>query len=122
MRAYDWQANNLVPTSTSITDNTNPGGYDAINRYGDEYRSDNPSPSSRRDNRAGMEYFYRTGYAEKGASVHVVQLMRKHLADAVKIKASGGIKNYTFAAELIAAGANRLGCSSSIQIVKEATE
>lgn len=61
-----------------------------------------------------------TGYAEKGASVHAVQLMRKHLADAVKIKASGGIKNYTFAAELIAAGADRLGCSSSIQIVKEA--
>ncbi len=71
---------------------------------------------------AGVDFMKTsTGYAEKGASVHAVQLMRKHLADAVKIKASGGIKNYTFAAELIAAGANRLGCSSSIQIVKEAT-
>lgn len=70
---------------------------------------------------AGVDYMKTsTGYAEKGASVHAVQLMRKHLADAVQIKASGGIKNYTFAAELIAAGANRLGCSSSIQIVKEA--
>lgn len=70
---------------------------------------------------AGVDFMKTsTGYAEKGASVHAVQLMRKHLADAVKIKASGGIKNYTFAAELIAAGANRLGCSSSIQIVKEA--
>lgn len=70
---------------------------------------------------AGVDFMKTsTGYAEKGASVHAVALMRKHLADAVKIKASGGIKNYTFAAELIAAGANRLGCSSSIQIVKEA--
>lgn len=70
---------------------------------------------------AGVDFMKTsTGYAEKGASVHAVQLMRKHLADAVQIKASGGIKNYTFAAELIAAGANRLGCSSSIQIVKEA--
>ncbi len=72
---------------------------------------------------AGVDFMKTsTGYAEKGASVEAVLLMRKHLADAIKIKASGGIKNYTFAVELIAAGASRLGCSSSIQIVKEAVE
>ena len=60
-----------------------------------------------------------TGYAEKGASVHAVKLMRKHLAEAVKIKASGGIKTAAFAKELIEAGADRLGCSSSVAIVKE---
>ncbi len=60
-----------------------------------------------------------TGYAEKGASVHAVQLIRKHLADAVKIKASGGIKTAAFANELIDAGADRLGCSSSVALVKE---
>ncbi len=70
---------------------------------------------------AGVDFMKTsTGYAEKGATIEAVLLMRKHLADAVKIKASGGIKNYTFAAELIAAGANRLGCSSSVQIVKNA--
>ena len=63
-----------------------------------------------------------TGYAETGATVEAVRLMRKHLADAVQIKASGGIKSYTFAKQLIEAGATRLGCSSSIQIVKEAEE
>jgi len=69
---------------------------------------------------AGVDFMKTsTGYAEKGASVEAVQLMRKHLADAVKIKASGGIKNYSFAADLIKAGADRLGCSSSVQIVKE---
>ena len=60
-----------------------------------------------------------TGYAEKGASVADVQLMRKHLPDTVRIKASGGIRHYTFASELIAAGADRLGCSASLQIVDE---
>jgi len=60
-----------------------------------------------------------TGFAEKGASIHDVQLIRAHLADSIKIKASGGIKSYSFAKELINAGANRLGCSSSVEIVKE---
>ena len=69
---------------------------------------------------AGVDYVKTsTGYAEKGASVHAVKLIRAHLADTVKIKASGGIKTYEFAKELIDAGAARLGCSSSLQIVKE---
>ncbi len=72
---------------------------------------------------AGVDFMKTsTGYAEKGASVAAVQLMRKHLPAAVKIKASGGIKNYSFARELIDAGADRLGCSSSVQIVKESGE
>ena len=58
-----------------------------------------------------------TGYAEKGASVHAVKLMRTHLPALVQIKASGGIKTYQFGKELIEAGATRLGCSSSVQIV-----
>jgi deoxyribose-phosphate aldolase len=59
-----------------------------------------------------------TGYAEKGASIEAVQLMRKYLPTHVKIKASGGIKTYEFARQLVEAGANRLGCSASIAIVK----
>ncbi len=69
---------------------------------------------------AGVDYLKTsTGYAEKGASVHAVSLMRRHLADAVKIKASGGIRTNGFAQELMAAGADRLGCSASINIVNE---
>jgi deoxyribose-phosphate aldolase len=60
-----------------------------------------------------------TGYAEVGATLHAVNLMRKHLADAVKIKASGGIRTYAFAKELINAGANRIGCSASVAIIEE---
>jgi deoxyribose-phosphate aldolase len=58
-----------------------------------------------------------TGYAEKGASVEAVQIMRKQLPDHIQIKASGGIRTYEFAKQLVEAGASRLGCSASIAIV-----
>ena len=58
-----------------------------------------------------------TGYAEKGATVEAVQLMRKNLPAHIQIKASGGIRDYAFAKQLIEAGAMRLGCSASIAIV-----
>lgn len=60
-----------------------------------------------------------TGYAEKGASVEAVQLMRKNLPEKVKIKASGGIRDLSFAKQLIHAGAGRLGCSAGVKIVLE---
>lgn len=60
-----------------------------------------------------------TGYAEKGATVEAVRLMRRHLPASIAIKASGGIRTYAFARELLDAGATRLGCSASIEIVKE---
>jgi len=70
---------------------------------------------------AGVDFMKTsTGYAEKGATLEAVQLMRKHLADTVKIKASGGIRNYAFAKQLVEAGADRLGCSAGVEIVKEA--
>lgn len=61
-----------------------------------------------------------TGYAEKGASVEAVALMRKHLPAKIQIKASGGIRTFTFAQELIAAGATRIGASASVEIMKQA--
>src|SRR5574343_271447 len=36
MRAYDWEANNADATPQSLVGTNNPGGYDAVNRYGDE--------------------------------------------------------------------------------------
>jgi deoxyribose-phosphate aldolase len=58
-----------------------------------------------------------TGYAEKGATVEAVALMRQSLPEEILIKASGGIKNYAFAKLLMDAGAARLGCSASVAIV-----
>lgn len=60
-----------------------------------------------------------TGYAEKGASIHAVSLMRKHLPSTIEIKASGGIRTFAFAKELIEAGATRIGASASVAILSE---
>lgn len=69
---------------------------------------------------AGIDFLKTsTGYAEKGATPEAVALMRKHLPAAVQIKASGGIRTYAFAQQLIEAGATRLGCSNSVNIIKE---
>lgn len=58
-----------------------------------------------------------TGYAAQGASVHAVQLMRTHLPPEIAIKASGGIRTFAFAQELIAAGATRIGASAGPVLV-----
>jgi len=59
-----------------------------------------------------------TGYAEKGATVEAVRLMRAHLPAGVRIKASGGIRTAALAQELVLSGADRLGCSASVAIVQ----
>jgi deoxyribose-phosphate aldolase len=58
-----------------------------------------------------------TGYAERGATLDTVKLMKANLPATVKIKASGGIRDYDFAVSLIESGASRLGCSASVEIV-----
>jgi deoxyribose-phosphate aldolase len=61
-----------------------------------------------------------TGYAEKGATIEAVKIMRAHLPQNIQIKASGGVRTFAFAQELIAAGATRLGTSSGVALMKEA--
>lgn len=69
---------------------------------------------------AGIDYLKTsTGYAEKGATAEAVSIMRENLPATVQVKASGGIRTYEFARQLIDAGATRLGCSASIAIVNE---
>ena len=58
-----------------------------------------------------------TGYAEKGATLEAVHLMRANLPAHVAIKASGGIRTPEFALQLLDAGASRLGTSSGIALV-----
>jgi deoxyribose-phosphate aldolase len=60
-----------------------------------------------------------TGTIQPGATVEAVKLLRANLPKSIKIKASGGIRTKEFALELIAAGADRLGCSASVSIVAE---
>ncbi len=61
-----------------------------------------------------------TGFASAGASIEAVQIMRAELPEHIGIKAAGGIRSWDFAKALIEAGATRIGCSASVQIMKEA--
>ena len=63
MQANDWEAENYQPTEDSDFDETNPGGYDAVNRYGDENYDDRLNPTGHIDY-PGLGAFYRTGYRE----------------------------------------------------------
>ncbi|MCF8609556.1 deoxyribose-phosphate aldolase [Gordonia sp. HY285] len=53
-----------------------------------------------------------------GASVHAVRVMRAAVGGSIGVKASGGIRTAEFAAELIAAGATRLGLSGSRAVLE----
>jgi len=59
-----------------------------------------------------------TGFHSRGASVTAVSLLRANLPRKIKIKASGGIRTFEDAQRMIDAGAERLGCSASITILK----
>lgn len=69
LRADDWQATNYDPIDDSEVAADNPGGYDAINIYGDEDLgaggNDHNNLLSVYDQRAGLGVFFRTGYKEK---------------------------------------------------------
>jgi deoxyribose-phosphate aldolase len=58
-----------------------------------------------------------TGFAPAGAKVEHIKIMRSAVPATVGIKASGGIKTYEQAVQLIEAGADRLGTSSGKTIV-----
>ena len=58
-----------------------------------------------------------TGFSTGGATVEDVALMKKN-SQGLKVKASGGIRDKQTALKMIEAGADRLGTSASIDIVK----
>ena len=58
-----------------------------------------------------------TGFSGSGATVHDVALMRRIVGPHMGVKASGGIRNFEQAVSMINAGANRLGCGASVEVV-----
>jgi deoxyribose-phosphate aldolase len=62
-----------------------------------------------------------TGFAPEGAKIEHIHLLRTNLPKEVGIKASGGIKTLAQAKQMVAAGADRIGTSSTIDIIREAT-
>lgn len=59
-----------------------------------------------------------TGFGTAGATVADVALMRKTVGPEMGVKAAGGIRDLTTALALVNAGANRLGCSAGVAIIK----
>ena len=60
-----------------------------------------------------------TGYGPSGALVEDIKLIRSIANGRAGIKAAGGIRTADQALALIQAGASRLGCSSSVKILRE---
>ena len=60
-----------------------------------------------------------TGFASGGATREDVALLKSKVAPHVKVKAAGGIKTLQDAEDFINLGADRLGTSSIVRIVKE---
>lgn len=63
-----------------------------------------------------------TGFFGEPVREDIIRLLRKHLHPSISIKASGGINTYIQAMKMILAGADRLGCSQSVNIVKETVQ
>ncbi|WP_243227767.1 deoxyribose-phosphate aldolase [Microbacterium sp. CIAB417] len=73
--------------------------------------------------RAGADFVKTsTGFHPAGgATVHAVELMKQTVGDRLEVKASGGIRTREDAEAMIAAGATRLGLSSTRAVVEGAT-
>ncbi len=59
-----------------------------------------------------------TGFAAGGATVEDVRLFREHISPDMRIKAAGGIRTFEQAQAMLEAGADRIGASALIALVK----
>ena len=67
LRANDWEADNMDPVYNQPDGKNNPGGYDAVNRYGDENLTagqNNATSNGQQIQYPGLKRWYRTGYNE----------------------------------------------------------
>ena len=68
---------------------------------------------------AGAEYIKTsTGFSTAGATFADVELMRKYIGKDVKVKAAGGISSFDDAEKFMSLGADRLGTSRLVKIMK----
>ena len=73
--------------------------------------------------KAGADYIKTsTGFSTAGATFEDVDLMRKHVGENVKVKAAGGISSFDDAEEFIRLGAERLGTSRLVKIMKNSPD
>jgi deoxyribose-phosphate aldolase len=69
---------------------------------------------------AGADYIKTsTGFSTGGATREDVALFKQHVGQGVKVKAAGGISTLQDAEDFLALGADRLGTSRIVKLVKE---
>ncbi len=69
---------------------------------------------------AGAEFVKTsTGFSTGGATLADVALMRRVVGDRCRVKAAGGVRNAADFAAMLKAGADRIGTSSSVHIMRE---
>lgn len=59
-----------------------------------------------------------TGFGPGGATVEDIALMRRTVGPKMGVKASGGVRDYETSIAMIKAGANRIGTSAGVKIIK----
>lgn len=70
--------------------------------------------------KAGAEFIKTsTGFYTAGATFGDVKLMKEHVGEGVKVKAAGGISSFDDAEEFMRLGADRLGTSRLVKIMKQ---
>ena len=70
--------------------------------------------------KAGAEFIKTsTGFSKAGAMFADVKLMKEHVGPGVKVKAAGAISSFDDAEKFIELGADRLGTSRLVKIIKQ---
>lgn len=70
--------------------------------------------------KAGAEFIKTsTGFSKAGATFADVKLMKEHVGPGVRVKAAGGISSFDDAEKFIELGAERLGTSRLVKIMKQ---
>jgi outer membrane receptor protein involved in Fe transport len=87
LRADDWEATNMNPTDDSKSAIDNPGGYDAVNRYGDELTYDHGGDVK---TYAGIGNYHRRGIEESELVDYNTENLK--MSTSVHYRSKGGVE------------------------------
>lgn len=92
LQALDWTADNYDPVTGTESPLGNPGGWDAVNIYGDEYNSamDLSDETNLSGPLAGVGIFHRSGYREADLVDYNTRNLKANFAAHVRTRPSRG--------------------------------
>lgn len=96
LRAHDWEAENYDPVYGTQAGRDNPGRYDAVNIYGDEYFSLNDFSSAPPWTFPGLGVWYRTGYKEVDLVDYNTENFKGNAAFHLRTRPAKGVESPEF--------------------------